>query len=86
MGQSAVIVSVEKQPGVDTIKLTEQVEAALKELALPDGIKAEELLFRQATFIETSISNVEKVLMEAIIVVAIVHFAFLLNCGRPRFR
>ncbi|MGL4404302.1 MAG: efflux RND transporter permease subunit, partial [Notoacmeibacter sp.] len=79
MGKSAVIVSVEKQPGVDTIKLTKDVEAALAELTLPEGISAKELLFRQATFIETSISNVEKVLMEAIIVVAIILFAFLLN-------
>lgn len=79
MGQSAVIVSVEKQPGVDTVALTNQVEAALKELNLPNDIKAEQLLFRQATFIETSISNVEKVLMEAIVVVAIILFAFLLN-------
>ncbi len=79
MGQSAVIISVEKQPGIDTVSLTKQVEAAVKELALPDGIKADQLLFRQATFIETSIFNVQKVLGEAIIVVAIILFAFLLN-------
>jgi HME family heavy-metal exporter len=81
MGDDAVIVSVEKQPDVDSIDLTNQVEAALAEMtaALPDGVKADNILFRQATFIETSISNVQKVLLEAIAVVAVVLFLFLLN-------
>ena len=72
---------VEKQPGVDTVRLTRQVEKALDEITatLPDGIKADNLLFRQADFIETSIYNVKKVLLEAVAVVAIVLFAFLLN-------
>jgi CzcA family heavy metal efflux pump len=79
MGRSAVIVSVEKQPGVDTIRLTKEVEEAIAGLSLPDGIKADEVLFRQANFIETSISNVQKVLLEAIAVVAVILFAFLMN-------
>lgn len=80
-GRSAVIVSVEKQPGVDTLQLTTQVEQAVAEITrtLPNGIKADQILFRQASFIETSISNVKTVLVEAVIVVAIVLFAFLLN-------
>ena len=81
MGQSAVIISVEKQPDVDTVQLTRNVEAALAEItaALPKGIRADEVLFRQADFIETSVKNVQTVLVEAIVVVAIVLFAFLLN-------
>lgn len=80
-GQSAVIVSVEKQPDIDTVKLTRQVEAALSEISatLPAGVKADQVLFRQANFIETSIGNVQKVLAEAIVVVAIILFVFLLN-------
>jgi CzcA family heavy metal efflux pump len=81
MGKPAVIVSVEKQPNVDTTRLTKEVEAALNGLTatLPHGIKADNVLFRQANFIETSIHNVQKVLLEAAVVVAIVLFAFLLN-------
>jgi CzcA family heavy metal efflux pump len=81
MGKPAVIVSVEKQPNVDTTVLTREVEAALEDLTatLPHGIKADNILFRQANFIETSIHNVQKVLLEAAVVVAIVLFAFLLN-------
>jgi HME family heavy-metal exporter len=80
-GRPAVIVSVEKQPGVDTIRLTATIEQALRDIAstLPTGIRADQVLFRQATFIQTSIDNVLKVLVEAIAVVAVILFLFLLN-------
>ena len=80
-GAPAVIISVQKQPGADTIRLTREVEGALADLSkgLSNGIKADQILFRQADFIETSIGNVKTVLMEAAIVVAVVLFVFLLN-------
>ncbi|KQP41506.1 multidrug transporter AcrB [Methylobacterium sp. Leaf104] len=81
MGKSAVIVSVEKQPGIDTVRLTKTVEDALAQLgpSLPPGIAADKILFRQADFIETSLHNVVQVLLEAVAVVAVVLFAFLMN-------
>ncbi|GJE15422.1 efflux RND transporter permease subunit [Methylobacterium marchantiae] len=81
MGQPAVVVSIEKQPGIDTVRLTREVEAALKEIgpSLPHGIVADSVLFRQADFIETSLRNVVTVLIEAVAVVAVVLFAFLMN-------
>ena len=81
MGAPAVIISVEKQPEIDTVRLTKDIESALAELTrtLPDGIKADNVLFRQANFIQTSVDNVTKVLFEAVAVVAVVLFAFLLN-------
>ncbi len=81
MGKSSVILSIEKQPDIDTIGLTRQVESALADISatLGRGIKVDNIMFRQANFIETSITNVQTVLMEAIVVVAIVLFAFLLN-------
>ena len=82
MGKPAVIVSVEKQPDVDTVRLTREIEAGAEgdsRATLPHGIKADHILFRQANFIETSIDNVAKVLFEAGAVVAVVLFAFLLN-------
>jgi CzcA family heavy metal efflux pump len=80
-GRPAVIVSVEKQPGADTIRLTRQIEDALRDItaSLPAGVKADQILFRQAGFIQTSIDNVRTVLAEAAVVVAIVLFSFLLN-------
>jgi HME family heavy-metal exporter len=81
MGNPAVVISVEKQPGVDTLRLTEDIEQALHQitLTLPQGIRADQILFRQANFIETSVHNVERVLVEAALAVAVVLFAFLLN-------
>ena len=81
MARPAVVVSIEKQPNVDTIALTRQLEDAIAGLNahLPHGIKADQIIFRQANFIETSIRNVQRVIVEAAIVVAVVLFAFLLN-------
>ncbi len=80
-GRPAVIVSVEKQPEVDTIALSREVEDAVNDLnrTLPDGIRISPPVFRQADFIAASIGNVEKVLLEAMAVVAVVLFAFLVN-------
>ncbi|MFG1228341.1 efflux RND transporter permease subunit [Xanthobacter wiegelii] len=81
MGRPAVILSVEKQPEADTLALTNTVEEAVADLnrTLPDGIRISPPVFRQADFIAASIGNVEKVLLEAMAVVAVVLFLFLLN-------
>jgi len=80
-GEPAVILSIQKQPGADTVALTRTVETALHDLGrtLPNGIKADTVLFRQANFIEASVGNVEDALRDAIVVVAAVLFLFLLN-------
>jgi HME family heavy-metal exporter len=80
-GKPAVIVSVQKQPGADTVDLTGKIEAALGEIqkTLPKGVSATNIQFRQATFIETSIDNVKRVLLEAAVVVAIILVLFLMN-------
>jgi HME family heavy-metal exporter len=80
-GEPAVIVSIQKQPNADTVSLTRRIEAALDDIqkTLPPGVTATNIQFRQATFIETSIGNVQRVLLEAAVVVAIVLFVFLMN-------
>ncbi len=80
-GQPAVILSVQKQPGSDTVKLTRQLEAVIDELAAkrPAGVEAPQRLFRQASFIEHSVSNVEEALRDGAIMVSIVLFLFLAN-------
>ena len=57
------------------------IEAQLADIqkTLPPGIKADQIQFRQATFIETSIDNVKTVLVEAAIVVAVILILFLMN-------
>jgi HME family heavy-metal exporter len=80
-GKPAVIVSVQKQPNADSIKLTEQIEQALANLskALPAGISKPQVSFRQADFIEASISNVQEALRDGAIMVAIILLLFLMN-------
>jgi HME family heavy-metal exporter len=80
-GKPAVILSVQKQPGADTVVITRQLEGMLAGLqkVMPKGVRVLDVQFRQATFIEASIDNVLRVLVEALICVAIVLFIFLLN-------
>ncbi len=77
----AVILSVQKQPAADTVKLTREIEAALADLgkALPAGMAAPEVVFKQANFIEASVTNVAEALRDGAIMVAVVLFLFLLN-------
>lgn len=75
-----VILAVQKQPGANTVTLTRKVEAELASLkkSLPESIEIFEL-FKQASFIETAIGNVEEALRDGSICVAIVLFLFLMN-------
>jgi heavy-metal exporter, HME family len=81
MGNPAVIVGIQKQPAADTISLTRAVETQLDSIqkTLPHGVTANTVQFRQATFIETSIENLRRVLLEAALVVAVVLFLFLMS-------
>lgn len=80
-GKAAVIVNVQKQPGADTVALTNEIELALSELAsgLPAGVSAPQVLFRQADFIQASVDNVTEALRDGALLVVIVLFAFLLS-------
>jgi len=80
-GKPAVIMSVQKQPGADTVKLTKEIDKSLNELqnSLPKGVTIERNLFKQAHFIEASIHNVNEALRDGAILVTIVLFIFLLN-------
>ncbi|MDM4765406.1 efflux RND transporter permease subunit [Pelomonas sp. SE-A7] len=80
-GRPAVIVSVQKQPSADTVRLSRDIEAALAELkqGMPKGLAAPTVLFRQADFIKASIGNVGEALRDGAVMVALVLFAFLLS-------
>lgn len=80
-GKPAVILSIQKQPGASTIDLTKEIAKALSELqtTIPKSAEINPNLFRQADFIEKSISNVKEALRDGVILVLIVLFLFLLN-------
>ena len=80
-GKPAVILSVQKQPTADSVKLTRAVEQALAEMgkSLPQGVDTPQFLFKQANFIEASVNNVEEALRDGAIMVAVILFLFLAN-------
>ncbi|MCH8828224.1 MAG: efflux RND transporter permease subunit [Planctomycetes bacterium] len=76
----AVILSVKKQPGADTLELTEKILQKLDEIQKQQpGIKIETDIFRQANFIEVAIGNVEEAIRDGAIWVVVVLFIFLWN-------
>jgi HME family heavy-metal exporter len=78
-GKPAVILGIQKQPTADTIHLTRSIEAALEDLkkSLPAGMEAPKVTFRQASFIESSISTLQGKLIGASVFVAVILFFFL---------
>ena len=80
-GKPAVLLTVTKQPATSTLELTAKLEAALTDLQknLPADVHVSTDIFRQSRFIESSIGNVRKSLVEGSIFVVIVLFLFLAN-------
>lgn len=80
-GKPAVLLTVTKQPNTNTLALTGRLDNALDELKanLPADVKINSQIFRQSRFIDSSIDNVEKSLIEGAIFVIIVLFIFLMN-------
>ena len=77
----AVILSIQKQPGANTVELSAKVDAALKELqrTLPADVKINSEVFRQERFIKAAVNNVKDALRDGAILVTIILFLFLLN-------
>ncbi len=77
----AIIMTVAKQPGTNTLELTKKIDIAITEIAktLPSDIKINTNIFRQADFIQASISNIQKALIEGSLFVVIIMFLFLMN-------
>lgn len=79
-GTMGVVLSIDKAPGFDTLKLTAAVEEALEDLkpSLPEGVEAE-ILFRQGDFIQNSIDNLKEAIRDGAIMVTIVLLIFLMS-------
>jgi CzcA family heavy metal efflux pump len=80
-GEPAVIMTVMKQPATNTLELTDKIDFAITDLQknLPKDIHINTKIFRQADFINASIDNIQKVLLEGTAFVIIILFLFLMN-------
>ena len=79
--EPAVIITVTKQPAQGTIPLTENIDRELASLekTLPPDVHVYSDIFRQSDFIENSIGNLQRSLLEGALFVIIVLFFFLMD-------
>ncbi|MEO9477896.1 MAG: efflux RND transporter permease subunit [Cyclobacteriaceae bacterium] len=77
----AVILTISKQPDVNTLELTDRLDEAIIDLSstLPESVEIKSHIFRQANFIDASIDNLNQTLLEGAFFVVIVLFIFLMN-------
>src|SRR5688572_12989058 len=80
-GNPAVILTVMKQPNTNTLELTNRIDEAIADLgkSIPRDVHIDTKIFRQADFMNASISNIQKTLIEGSIIVVIILFLFLMN-------
>lgn len=80
-GAPAVVMTLQKAPGTNTLGLTDQVDALLDGLepSLPSGMRINRQVFRQSDFIQLAVSNVVKALRDAAIIVSVILALFLLS-------
>lgn len=80
-GSPAVIMTVMKQPGTNTLALTDKIDQSLFELkkSLPGDLQINSHIFRQSDFINASIGNIKKTLIEGSLFVVLILFLFLMN-------
>lgn len=80
-GSPAVVMTIQKAPGTNTLELTERIDAMLDKLetTLAEGLEINRQVFRQADFIDRSVNNVVHALRDAAIIVSIILILFLLN-------
>ena len=78
-GDRGVLLMVSKQPQVNVVAITEGVEAALRAIVrvLPPGVRVDEALFRQASFVEHALGNLRRALLAGAVLVMIVLLLFL---------
>jgi CzcA family heavy metal efflux pump len=80
-GNPAVIMTVMKQPHTNTLELTEKIDSAVADLrkTIPSDVTINTQIFRQADFINASVNNIQRVLIEGSIFVVVILFIFLMN-------
>ena len=78
-GTPSVILSISKQPGINTLDVTHNIERNIESIAksLPADVTLDTKIFRQADYIQASVNNVGSSLIEGAVCVILVLFLFL---------
>jgi CzcA family heavy metal efflux pump len=78
-GNSAVVLGVQKQPGANTLELTQRIEREIVDIArtVPAGLGIQRNVFRQADFIEVAVHNVRDALRDGVALVLVIVLLFL---------
>ena len=78
-GVPSIILSISKQPGINTLSVTQNIERNLESIAksLPADVTLDTKIFRQADYIQASVNNVGSSLIEGAVCVILVLFLFL---------
>jgi CzcA family heavy metal efflux pump len=78
-GKPAVILGIQRQPDVNTLALTSDLESVIDSIqtALPVGMQLDSRLFRQADFIQLAIGNLTNALRDGTVLVILVTLVFL---------
>ena len=79
VGGPSIILTIQKQPGANTLGLTPRLDRALEELQrdAPAGVVVERRVFRQSDFIQTAIDNVIVAVRDGTIWVFVVLLLFM---------
>ncbi len=80
-GKPSVVMTIQKQPGADTVTITREIQKAIDEIrpSLPKGVVVNPDVFKQSNFIESSISGIQGKLKFGTVLVFIILFIFLAN-------
>ena len=80
-GRPAVILGIHRQPAVNTLALTRNLDTVLDQIQadLPAGMQLDAALFRQADFIELALGNLTTALRDGTLLVVFVTLVFLAN-------
>jgi Cu/Ag efflux pump CusA len=81
VGGSAVMMTVQKQPNADTLKLDAEIDRVLDELQrdLPSEFVIERRIFKQSDFIRAAVNNVVEAVRDGAVWVVIILFLFMWN-------
>jgi CzcA family heavy metal efflux pump len=80
-GIDAVLVTITRQPEANSVRLTRDIDKALAEISsgIGPGVSFHTDIYNQASFIETSVNNVLRALLEGGFFVILILFFFLMN-------